>query len=467
MIGNPLFRRHYFISLAVIGMGILISVGVSFLLHSIERERSFKPPNELFRNLIRQSGLPPEQVIQRFNEDPGPFFFEHAGEDHEIIRGLSQDEREQLARNETVVKSNGLFKPPGDSVIFLGEGQGYLVMRMKGPPARGGPPGPHRGPGGPPPNPLPMILLCLFLGVTVTTGLAIRILFSSYKERARTAEAVLAQIKSGNLSARLPTQKMDELSDLVTSFNHMADEIEKLVGRIRQAEASRMQILQRLAHDLRTPIASMKTFLETLRDERTQMTEPQIQRSIEMSLAEGQYFERLVEDLLTLASLAEPRYADSTDVVRPTEILEQITELSRHRQPQMQISLQVDDAVKSAPAIRGHRWLLERLFRNGIENALSFARSRVRIRISWQQDQYVIRITDDGPGLTTETLQEFAQFRKTRRIESGQGLRVSLGIGSVIMKEVAARYDGLVTISNCLEGDRIAGAELTISVRPS
>lgn len=476
-----LFRRHYFISLAVIVMGVAISVGVASVIDAIERDRTFRPPTEFFLQMLKASGLPMEQAVSQLNADGrGPMTFEYLTVESESVRGLGVDDRKLLDSGEPVTRKESLFSPPSETLVAIEPGQSYLRMRFKarGPPGGfpGGPPptpppgmsGDHPRPPMPPPpprrSPLPLILVSLFLSVVVTTGIAISLLFSSYRARAKTAQTVLREIKSGNLSARMPVQKLDELGELVTSFNQMADEVESLVGRIRQAEAGRMQVLQRLAHDLRTPLASIRTFLETLRDDRSRMSEEQIQRSLELSLAEQEYFGRLVEDLLTLASLGDAVSDRDLEQVNLADLTLRVSEVFRERESGLLVDLQIDSSATQGPLVSGHRWLLERLIRNGIQNAVAFTKSRVEVELRYATPEgYRLLIRDDGSGLSEAALAEFGQMRKTRRVDSNQGLRVSLGMGSVIMKEIALRHHGSASIANRKDAQ---GAELTIIIQP-
>lgn len=480
ILATSAFRRHYFISVTVIIVGLVISLIVSFYLAALERERSaelekdraFVAPTHLFRKVFELSKQSPQDTVDRINEAESRFVLRLLKWDSPEIRSLSTDEQEALrsdqSQAEVMLKMTEPRPPPKPSVL------GFL---MGGPPP---PPPGHRGEHllslgdrgvvavgirpmqrKPPTNPIPLTLACLFLGVVITTGIAIFLMFSNYKKRAATAEAVLKELKSGNLSARLPVYKMDELSKLVTSFNHMADEIENLVHRVKANEARRLQVLQQLAHDLRTPIASMRTFLESLKEDRARMSEEQIQRALDLSFAESQYFERLVEDLLTLASLGEPQQSEPVERIQWRSLVSSVVEKVQGRSSHLEVVFSIDQEAERSNR-EGRRKLLERMLRNGLENAVSFARSKVTLEMQTRAGEQIITITDDGPGLDEAALKEFGLLRKTRRVESSERLRVSSGIGSVIMREIVQIHEGQVSIRNLQEGSKILGAELTI-----
>ena len=109
--------------------------------------------------------------------------------------------------------------------------------------------------------------------------------------------------EKGNLKARFPIVRMDEIGQTMLRFNHMADEIEHLVERMKTVEASRASLLQELAHDLRTPVASLKNLIETVATKDASMQPALRVELMELALSECEYFERLVEDLLVIAQV--------------------------------------------------------------------------------------------------------------------------------------------------------------------
>ena len=184
--------------------------------------------------------------------------------------------------------------------------------KMMPPPGMGPPMGPH-GPMGPPP--LKILFLAIgpmLISILLGIGLSMALFFRSLGEKAKLADSVIAELQSGNLSARFPITKMDEVGQAMQRFNRMAEEISHLVEQVKSAEKSRMRLLQELAHDLRTPVASLKSLIENL-DNGDAPIDPRLHGElIGLSLKEVDYFERLVEDLLVLAQVSEPRYqADS------------------------------------------------------------------------------------------------------------------------------------------------------------
>src|SRR5262249_2643324 len=126
--------------------------------------------------------------------------------------------------------------------------------------------------------------------------------------------------------ARFPIGgRLDELGQAMNRFNKMADEIERLVERLRSTEKSRIALLQDLTHDLRTPIASLKNLLATIEKKRQSRQDNDaeiISEMLSLSQREVDYLEKLVEDLLFLAQVSEPRYRVEQDLVSLLEIVD-------------------------------------------------------------------------------------------------------------------------------------------------
>jgi K+-sensing histidine kinase KdpD len=108
--------------------------------------------------------------------------------------------------------------------------------------------------------------------------------------------------------------------------------------------------------------------------------------------------------------------------------------------------------------VSGDEQLLKRLVRNSLENAFSFARSKVRASIApAAKAGYVsVCIEDDGPGFDADSLNNFGERRSKRVVAKNENGRLSLGLGSVIMKTVVLLHGGEIEASNNAGGGRVA-----------
>jgi signal transduction histidine kinase len=306
------------------------------------------------------------------------------------------------------------------------------------------------------------LIVSVFLGI----GVALFLIARSIRENAQLADTVLADMQSGNLKARFPIRPADEIGKMMGRFNLMADEIERLVEQLRSAEKSRTALLQDLAHDLRTPVASMKNLLHTLS---APSMEPAVRDELRgLAMKEAEYFERLVEDLLVLAQVGEPRYKTSQERVSLDLLVADEAESVATKSAKRKIDLQLN--VPQEPVlVSGDIHLLRRMIRNALDNAFSFARHEVsvelRVAVGERPAEARILIRDDGPGFSPESLASFGDRRVSRVLGSeapGENDRLSVGLGSVILKTIADIHGGSATPSNQFRGAAVAGAEVLI-----
>jgi signal transduction histidine kinase len=302
----------------------------------------------------------------------------------------------------------------------------------------------------------------LAISVLLAAAVSVFVLFRSMGAKAKLADQILTEMRGGNLKARFPIKRLDEVGQFMQKFNQMADEIEHLVERLRNTELRRTRLLQELAHDLRTPVASLKNFVETLSLRASTLSTEHRDQMLSFSLKEIDYLERLVEDLLFLAQVTEPNFIATFAPVSLAAIADEELDrvAARFQAGERRISVSrrlPDDEV----IVQGDPHLLRRMLRNAFENAFAFAKSEVRLTLE-VPGQIEIRISDDGPGLTPEALAAYGEKRSTRVVESSGG-RLSVGLGSVIMKAVAQTLGGTLSIRN-LPGP---GAEVHITLPAS
>jgi len=309
-------------------------------------------------------------------------------------------------------------------------------------------------------------LISLFVAVILGTTLSLFILFYSLKQKARLADSVISELQRGNLKARFPVTKMDEVGEAMLRFNKMADEIERLVERLKTTEESRRSLLQELAHDLRTPVSSLKSMLETLSSQGDRPIPEDVRKELtHLSIKEVDYFEHLVEDLLFLALAGEPKYKHVTEPVDLIELIKsEIESVEKYSFANgNKVSIDKDFQVTTDKII-GDFHLLRRLFRNALENAVFSAKSNVKIKLkNITQNSIECFIEDDGEGFSEEAFKEFGHRKVSRKYSSHTQRRASIGLGSVIMNTVAQLHRGEIHVSNLtsLQG-KILGAQVRI-----
>jgi len=297
----------------------------------------------------------------------------------------------------------------------------------------------------------------LFLAMTIGVFAGLLLIFSLLRGRAKHLDFVINELHHGNLKARLPLGKMDEIGLMMSRFNEMADEIENLVNSLRKAETTRKELLRELAHDLRTPIASLKNLLEMSYEKKHLLSEEKKDELLITSLSEIEYFSSLVDDLLFLGQIQDPKYKTEKQLVSFSEIAQEEINHIKPRFPEISVDLFTNIEKLEFYA---DEQLMRRLFRNLLENSFSFAKEKISLTLFGDNQSLNISITDDGQGFSKESLENFGH-KKAKRFITENKNRISIGLGSVIMRSIVESYSGTIIPKNILSStDETLGAKI-------
>lgn len=311
-----------------------------------------------------------------------------------------------------------------------------------------------RHPGGRPRRPPPGIMKIgtIATGTSIVVGLGLSLIFFSFyiRFKSREAEEVISKLKAGDLKARFKIDPHQENASLILRFNEMADQVEQLVNNLRHTEESRKKMLQELAHDLRTPVASLKNFQEIIY-EKDHLLEKEKKKQIQtLAIKEVTYLERLVEDLLFLSGVNDPRYSANFKEVFLNDLIQE--EMETFEGKGIKISFTCVEAIY----VRGDTHLLKRLLKNALSNALRFAKSEVKIIAHKLPSGALLQVIDDGPGIKDLDLSSFGEKKFSRSLTDDENAFISVGLGSVIMKKIVSIHDGDMLIQNLHPGFKIA-----------
>ncbi|MGH9320357.1 MAG: sensor histidine kinase, partial [Vicinamibacteria bacterium] len=226
-----------------------------------------------------------------------------------------------------------------------------------------------------------------------------------------------------DLSRRIPTEHAsDDIEDLVEKLNRMLDELEKLVEGVRRVSDS-------IAHDLRTPLARLKTRLERLKRSRP---DQEIGEAIEEA-------DRLLATFAALLRIARieagGRGGASLRPVELTALIDDVTDLYGPLIEERGTRLVIHNAP--GVAIEGDRDMLFQAVANLLDNALQHTEPSGSIEIDLvpREDSAEIVVADRGPGIPREERDKVRErFYRLDRSRSTPGAGLGLSLVSAVVE---------------------------------
>lgn len=233
----------------------------------------------------------------------------------------------------------------------------------------------------------------------------------------------------------------DELSRLAVTLNDM-------LGRLDAAAARQRAFVADAAHELRSPIAALRTELEVALAHPDAVDPHDTARE---ALVEVQRMARLVDDLLVLAHLDNPRPVRRDELIDLGELAVEVAE----GVPDGRVELRVDpgDDVYT----RGHRDSLSRVLRNLVDNAVRHASSQVDVVVTTSGGTARVVVADDGAGVR-EADRERIFERFTRLDDARDRDAGGSGLGLAIAREIVLAHGGTVVVEDAAPGARFVVA---------
>jgi histidine kinase len=258
------------------------------------------------------------------------------------------------------------------------------------------------------------------------------------------------RIAAGDYRGRVQAPGQDELAGLAHSFNQMANTLE-------QTEVQRLELIGNVAHELRTPLSSIRSLMEGLVDG-VLPAEPETFLDVQREVSRLQ---RLVQDL---EELSRAEAGQLTLEMQPVSLPDLLATAVTRLQSQFDdkgVSLTLDIAPE-LPDIQADPIRLTQVLLNLLGNALQYtpAGGQVTVR-AWQRGQeLLVSVSDSGVGLAAEHLPHiFERFYRVDKSRSRAG--GGSGIGLTIARRLVAMHGGHIWASS---GGPDRGSTFTFSL---
>lgn len=283
-------------------------------------------------------------------------------------------------------------------------------------------------------NEATLVSLGIATGAALLTALGVSWFVSRRLARPIRELALAAQrIARGAYTARVPASGADELALLAGAFNEMA-------GSLEAAEQKRQELLSDVAHELRTPLATIQGYVEGLGDGVVAPGE----RAWSALRAETQRLGRLVDDLQKV-SRAEERQLDLK--LEPTLPAELVEGAVRAAAPAYEASgVALDSRVEpKLPTVAVDRDRLAEVLANLLENALRHTQAGGHVEVGATRfgDDVELAVADDGEGIEPQQLPRvFERFYRTDPARTRE--RGGSGIGLTIARALVEAHGGSI-----------------------
>ena len=250
-----------------------------------------------------------------------------------------------------------------------------------------------------------------------------------------------------------------EVEDLASFPNDELGEIaERIIKMYKRIQATRKeqdilkrQLTQNIAHELKTPVASIQGYLETILDN-PHINEEMKAQFLQRCYAQSERLTSLLRDISTLNRLDDGSDMIDFEAVDITKMVGDImreTALEREERKMTFKNLLPDQNI----VVRGNRSLLYSVFRNLTDNAIAYAGEGTTITLEGKEqgNKWHFIFRDNGQGVPQEHLARL--FERFYRVDKGRSRKMGgTGLGLAIVKNAVLLHGGTIRVSNLPEG---------------
>ncbi len=260
---------------------------------------------------------------------------------------------------------------------------------------------------------------------------------------------VVRRFKEGDSRARVPNAQGSDLSVLATTFNEMADTIETNIEELKSVENLRRELIANVSHDLRTPLAIMQGYVETLLIKDDQLTAEERKNYLQITLNSSEKLAKLISQLFEYSKLEAKQVQAKKEPFFITELAQDVFQKYQIIAKQKNIKLQLDQP-QDLPMVFADLSLVERVIQNLMDNALKFTPTggQVSITLRAMEKSVEVRIADNGPGIPEG--EQSAIFERYRKSSSVAQPAAGAGLGLAIAKKILEMHDATIRVQSKL-----------------
>ncbi|MFS4455488.1 sensor histidine kinase [Maribacter sp. 2304DJ31-5] len=253
------------------------------------------------------------------------------------------------------------------------------------------------------------------------------------------------RFQEGDLDVRIENPNESDIEVFAHSFNDMADTIVGNMDKMKSVDTLRRELIANVSHDLRTPLAILKGYVETLQIKRDSLTEEQKQEYLQITHDNIDKLSNLINQLFDYSKLEAEQVTPIKEPFSITELSHDLIAKFKVLADHKKIDLQLDNPEENCMVFADVS-LVERALQNLIENAIKYTEpnGKVTLGLLKKGKNIVINITDTGTGIPVNE-QPFI-FDRYKQVDKSAKKQQGYGLGLAIVKKIMDLHDTTITV---------------------
>ncbi len=261
--------------------------------------------------------------------------------------------------------------------------------------------------------------------------------------------AAVKNFRKGEMSARIPVENNGGINDLAVAFNEMADTIVGNIENLKSMENLRRELVGNVSHDLRTPLAVIHGYIETLMIKRESLNDNEKEKYLQIIMESTHKLRKLVDELFELSKLEAKQISPYKEPFNIQDLINDICQKYRMIAQQKGITIESENSNNSNYLVYADVSLIERVLQNLLDNAIKFTPQNGSISLNINHsDQYVdIQVSDNGPGIPKEQMPFiFDRYHiGDKRVSLDNN---STGLGLAIVKKILEIHGATIRLTS-------------------
>lgn len=306
------------------------------------------------------------------------------------------------------------------------------------------------------------LIISAILIISIMGGLLTFIVSRSILNPLKELKKGTENIKNGDLDFEVKAKSKDEIGNLCEAFNSMRKQLKKSIELQTQYENNRKELISNISHDLKTPITSIKGYVEGIKDGVADSPE-KMEKYINTIYTKAQSMDYLIDELLTYSKLDLNKLPFDFKKVDIGSYMEDIMEEFRLDVEKKNFKFSYTNKLLKKISVKLDIQKIGRVLTNIISNSIKYMdkeNGEIDVEMKLDKDEVIISVKDNGKGISKEAL-PYVFDRFYREDSSRNSMTGGSGLGLAICKKIIQEHGGRIWA----ESEEGVGTNMIFSIK--